>query len=90
MVDKIKKQNWTNFVFCILSLSIVVVDRRQNRLEICVFNFVSFFCPATKHEIETKFSHNFFGPVLSRDKIQNTKHQFCILYFCRSLGTTLN
>ena len=80
------------FVFCILSLSIVVVDRIQNRLEICVFNFVAFFCRATKHEIETKFTHNFlFGPVLSRDKIQNTKHEIRpVLYFvfCRPLGTT--
>ena len=73
------------FVFCILSLSIVVVDRIQNRLEICVFNFVN-----TKSR-QNSLTILSFGPVLSRDKIQNTKHEIRpVLYFvfCRPLGTT--
>ena len=72
------------FVFCILSLSIVVVDRIQNRLEICVFNFV-----------ETKFTHNFvvWSCFVTR---QNTKYKtrnstsfvFCILSTTRNDLTT--
>ena len=72
-------------VFCILCfVSIVVVDQSQNRLEICVLNFVSFFCPATKHKIETKFTHNFV--------VWNTKHEIRpVLYFvvCRPLGRSI-
>ena len=78
--------------FVAFDRSIVVVDRRQNRLEICVFNFVSLFCPATKNtkSRQNSFTILSFGPVLSRDKIQNTKLEIRpVLYFvfCRPLGT---
>jgi hypothetical protein len=79
------------FVFCRSRSGIVVVDRRQNRLEICVFNFVAFFCHTTKHEIETKFTHNFvvLSCFVTR---QNTKYKtrnstsfvFCILSTTRN------
>ena len=106
-IDKVVPNGWQNtkykigriscFGFWILSLSIVVVDRRQNRLEICAFNFVSFFCQTTKHEIGTKFTHFFVVWSCSVTR-QNTKYRrrgsssfvFCILHFvfCRPLGTT--
>ena len=75
------------FVFCILSLSIVVVDRIQNRLEMTtfrrdrsqrdvvksVFSILSRFFVARQNTKSRQNSLTIlsFGPVLSRDKIQN-------------------
>jgi hypothetical protein len=87
VVDKIENTNLhefrvLHFVFCILSLSIVRVDRRQNRLEICVLNFCLVFLTNDRTRNRDKIHSH--GRVLSRDKIQNrtrNSSSFVFLYF---------
>ena len=75
-------------VFCILS------QWSTEAWNLC-FQFCLFFSPATKHEIETKFTHNFvvWSCFVTRQntKYWSTKREIRpVLYFvfCRPLGTT--